>query len=107
MTSPTCTYGLGAAAAFLALASNVNVSAFAPAATAPTLTRSRGIIGNQATKLPPLSVVSQEHASPDYRSSCGMSKADIQRLFEDVDRDGNGSIDFEELDYLLTEYFPG
>jgi len=36
-----------------------------------------------------------------------MSKADIQQVFEDVDRDGNGTIDFEELDYLLSEYFPG
>lgn len=113
MISPTCTYGLGAAAAFLALASKSNVSAFSPAAMAPT--RSRGIIspiigGTNYLSFPPLfaSVLSEEQASsPTDKRSSDMSKLDIQQVFEDVDRDGNGTIDFEELEYLLTEYFPG
>ena len=110
MTPPTCTYGLSAAAAFLAVVSNA--SAFSPASMAPN--RSRGIISpttsaTQATRftLPPLSVLSKEQASPTTERSSDMSKGDIQQVFEDVDRDGNGTIDFEELDYLLTEYFPG
>jgi len=75
--------------------------------------RSRGIISpiigaTQATKfLPPLSALSAEQASPTTDCTSDMSKADIQQVFEDVDRDGNGTIDFEELDYLLSEYFPG
>lgn len=78
-------------------------------------TRSRGIIspiigGTNYLSFPPLFVsnLSEEQASsPTDKCSSDMSKLDIQQVFEDVDRDGNGTIDFEELEYLLTEYFPG
>jgi hypothetical protein len=35
----------------------------------------------------------------------GMSRGEIQHIFEDVDADGSGTIDLVELDLLLSKYF--
>ncbi|CAB9523186.1 expressed unknown protein [Seminavis robusta] len=35
----------------------------------------------------------------------GMSRGEIQHIFEDVDTDGSGDIDMAELDQLMTKYF--
>ncbi|EED90230.1 calmodulin-like protein [Thalassiosira pseudonana CCMP1335] len=35
-----------------------------------------------------------------------MSRGEIQHIFDDVDSDGNGTVDIAELD-LLAKYFPG
>ena len=99
-------------AAFLAL-SNTNVSAFAPNAMNQPTTRRVGdistpIVGTTPKRftLPPLSVLSEEQASHTAERLSGMSRGEIQHIFEDVDQDGSGSIDLAELD-LLAKYFPG
>ena len=100
-------------AAFLAL-SNTNVSAFTPAAMNQPTTRRIGdvstpIVGISSPKkftLPPLSVLSEEQATHTAERLSGMSRGEIQHIFEDVDQDGSGLIDLAELD-LLAKYFPG
>ena len=104
------TYGLGTAAAVLAL-SNV-ASAFAPIATTP-VRYSPSIVGGgiaQQSKatftLPPLSVLTEDQALHTAERLSGMSRGEIQHIFEDIDADGSGTIDIAELD-LLAKYFPG
>ena len=63
------------------------------------------IVGTTFT-LPPLSVLSEEQATHTAERLSGMSRGEIQHIFEDVDQDGSGSIDLAELD-LLAKYFPG
>jgi len=99
-------------ATFLAL-SNTNVSAFTPAAMNQPTTRrigdiSTSIVGTTPKKftLPPLSVLSEEQATHTAERLSGMSRGEIQHIFEDVDQDGSGLIDLAELD-LLAKYFPG
>lgn len=105
------TYGLGTAAAVLAL-SNV-ASAFAPIATTP-VRYSPSIVGGgiaqqqskAAFTLPPLSVLTEDQALHTAERLSGMSRGEIQHIFEDIDADGSGTIDIAELD-LLAKYFPG
>ena len=105
------TYGLGTAAAVLAL-SNVAL-AFAPIATTP-VRYSPSIVGggiaHQQSKatftLPPLSVLTEDQALHTAERLSGMSRGEIQHIFEDIDADGSGTIDIAELD-LLAKYFPG
>ena len=99
-------------AAFLAL-SNTNVSAFTPAAMNQPTTRRIGdvstpIVGTTPKRftLSPLSVLSEEQAAHTAERLSGMSRGEIQHIFEDVDQDGSGKIDLAELD-LLAKYFPG
>ena len=103
------TYGLGTAAVFLALS---NVSAFAPIATTP-VRYSPSIVGGgiaQQSKatftLPPLTVLTEDQALHTAERLAGMSRGEIQHIFEDIDADGSGTIDIAELD-LLAKYFPG
>ena len=102
------TYGLGAAAIFLALS---EILAFAPIATTP-IRYSPSIVGGFAQQpkttftLPPLSVLSEDQALHTAERLSGMSRGEIQHIFEDIDADGSGTIDLAELD-LLAKYFPG
>lgn len=53
-----------------------------------------------------LAVLSKEQALHTAERLAGMSRGEIQHIFEDLDADGSGAIDLAELD-LLAKYFPG
>ena len=99
-------YGLGAAVAALALS---NVGAFAPPSSRPHTVRRYASSSTVATQprftIAPLHVLSEEQTLHTAERLAGMSRGEIQHIFEDVDSDGNGNIDVAELD-LLAKYFP-
>jgi hypothetical protein len=51
-------------------------------------------------------VLSEDQTLHTAERLSGMSRGEIQHIFEDLDADGSGSIDLAELD-LLAKYFPG
>ena len=114
MARRSSTLGLASAAAFLALLSAGHTDAFSVITSsqskrggsrsnlaAPSLIR-------PATTYSPtsLSVLSKEQALHTAERLAGMSRGEIQHIFEDLDADGSGTIDLSELD-LLAKYFPG
>ena len=54
----------------------------------------------------PQEILSEDQALHTAERLSGMSRGEIQHIFEDVDTDGNGSIDIAEIDLLLSKYFP-
>ena len=51
-------------------------------------------------------VLSEDQTLHTAERLSGMSRGEIQHIFEDLDADGSGTIDIAELD-LLAKYFPG
>ena len=113
MARSSSTLGLASAAAFLA------VGAYTDAFTVPSqsqrsisaapslLTNSNSRhISRPAASSTSLAVLSKEQALHTAERLAGMSRGEIQHIFEDLDADGSGSIDLSELD-LLAKYFPG
>lgn len=115
-SSSSSTLGLAAAAAFLAGGSFTD--AFITQTTTQFLSSKRS---NSFSVVPSLSsnhnirvaasttslnVLSKEQALHTAERLAGMSRGEIQHIFEDLDADGSGSIDIAELD-LLAKYFPG
>lgn len=104
------TLGLASAAAFLALLSAGHTDAFS------VITSSQSKRGSSSRLTAPspirpaiatsLAVLSKEQALHTAERLAGMSRGEIQHIFEDLDADGSGSIDLSELD-LLAKYFPG
>lgn len=111
MARSSSALGLASAAAFLAGAhtdafttqfvSSTKRSSFA----APALL-TNNVIRPAAFSSTSLSVLSEEQALHTAERLAGMSRGEIQHIFEDLDADGSGSIDLSELD-LLAKYFPG
>ena len=114
MTTSSSSSRFGAAAALLALSLPTNVSAFAP--IAPIRLRRSGGVGAASSIIgssqPPasftfsLNVLSEDQTLHTAERLSGMSRGEIQHIFEDIDADGSGTIDIAELD-LLSKYFPG
>lgn len=114
MAQRSSTLGLASAAAFLALLSAGNTDAFSVITSSQSR---RGSSRNLAAPSPirpaafhttstTLAVLSKEQALHTAERLAGMSRGEIQHIFEDLDADGSGSIDLSELD-LLAKYFPG
>lgn len=115
-SSSSSTLGLAAAAAFLAGGSFTD--AFTTQTTqflsskrsnsfsiVPSLSSNHNI-RVVAASTTSLNVLSKEQALHTAERLAGMSRGEIQHIFEDLDADGSGSIDIAELD-LLAKYFPG
>ena len=111
MMKGTTTVGLGAAAVFLALATT---DAF-NLPRAPEVISRKSISSvnysphpafSISTKNTALRVLSDDQTLHTAERLSGMSRGEIQHIFEDVDADGSGAIDVAELD-LLAKYFPG
>lgn len=113
MARSSSALGLASAAAFLA------IGAYTDAFTVPSqsqrsisaapslLTNSNSRhISRPAASFTSLAVLSKEQALHTAERLAGMSRGEIQHIFEDLDADGSGSIDLSELD-LLAKYFPG
>eukprot|EP00986_Skeletonema_menzelii_P007003 scaffold2663_cov122-Skeletonema_menzelii.AAC.1 len=113
MARSSSALGLASAAAFLA------IGAYTDAFTVPSqsqrsisaapslLTNSNSRhISRPAASFTSLAVLSKEQALYTAERLAGMSRGEIQHIFEDLDADGSGSIDLSELD-LLAKYFPG
>lgn len=114
------THGLGVAAAHLALLAS-SVDAFAPHHHGSIAPMRRSVVGRSSRTHPTCaffaaprtpttllheSVLSEDQTLHTAERLAGMSRGEIQHIFEDVDSDGNGTIDLAELD-LLAKYFPG
>lgn len=96
--------GYGTVAAFLALSTSTT-HAFAPSHRAPLACRAR-VPANAVAAAAAPNVLSDDQLLHTAERLAGMSRGEIQHIFEDVDADGNGAIDLAEID-LLTKYFPG
>ena len=96
--------GLGAAAAYL-----TSVSAFTPRnAHVPRAPRhSRRLVPSKPFAIHATSaILSEDQTLHTAERLAGMSRGEIQHIFQDLDADGSGTIDLAELD-LLAKYFPG
>lgn len=106
MVLPKSTLGLGAAVTLLA--SSISTSdAFV--SNAPRRLPSSASVHYQhgiRSSLSSLCVLSSDQALHTAERIAGMSRGEIQHIFDDVDSDGNGTVDIAELD-LLAKYFPG
>ena len=104
---------LGAAAAYLAAA-----SAFVPQQTFHTRPNAVDIIRQPSFAIASPAfpffklfsttnnALSEDQTLHTAERLSGMSRGEIQHIFEDLDADGSGTIDIAELD-LLGKYFPG
>ena len=105
--SSSSTLGLAAAAAFLAASSTTNAFSTQFASSKRS---SGGFATPSLANIRPastsLNVLSKEQALHTAERLAGMSRGEIQHIFEDLDADGSGTIDLSELD-LLAKYFPG
>ena len=111
MARSSSTLGLASAAAFLAAGAYTDAFTI----TAPSIsTKTKhshssfaapSLLNIRSTSTS-LAVLSKEQALHTAERLAGMSRGEIQHIFEDLDADGSGSIDLSELD-LLAKYFPG
>lgn len=105
--------GLGAAAACLSTASAF-ISNHAHVPRAATNSRSTFTVENAPAFISPKltaiqaqnELLSEDQSLHTAERLSGMSRGEIQHIFEDIDADGSGTIDLAELD-LLAKYFPG
>eukprot|EP00984_Skeletonema_dohrnii_P030147 scaffold21369_cov153-Skeletonema_dohrnii-CCMP3373.AAC.2 len=112
------TLGLASAAAFLAASGYTDAfsvpsqSNFVSTKTKrssfafPSLLTNNSIRPSTHHSSTSLAVLSKEQALHTAERLAGMSRGEIQHIFEDLDADGSGAIDLAELD-LLAKYFPG
>lgn len=113
MARSSSTLGLASAAAFLAAGAytdaftvtspSVSTKTKRSSFASPSLLNIRSSAASTSTSL---AVLSKEQALHTAERLAGMSRGEIQHIFEDLDADGSGSIDLSELD-LLAKYFPG
>lgn len=105
--------GLGAAATCLAAAASAFVPQHAlvprvPGGTSPSsfATAPAFVSSKSHVLLANKELLSEDQSLHTAERLSGMSRGEIQHIFEDLDADGSGTIDLAELD-LLAKYFPG
>ncbi len=116
MARSSSTLGLASAAAFLAagaytdaftvISQSVSTKTKRSSFAAPSLLTNYNVRSSATSTSTSLAVLSKEQALHTAERLAGMSRGEIQHIFEDLDADGSGSIDLSELD-LLAKYFPG